>query len=196
MRSRGGCPRGTPASAAAAPLLARVVPGPHAEAGSRGQRPAEGGRPASDGAHEAFCPCHRVGARRTRLPRRGEWRRGRPHPSRPGPPSSPFAFRVGEEALALRGRGGVGPLPSPREGPASLGAGTRSFSNVPWAGGRGAWPGEGPWPGRRPSPPGRRARPRAALPHCSEGAWGGGVSAATGRVRARRPANGSQKPQP
>lgn len=179
MRSRGGRPRGTRGLGSRGPSAGAGRPG--AARGGREQGPAPGrGREARQrrgprgllslspcrGAANAAATAWRVTP--------GSQAHGRPHPSRPGPPSSPFAFWVGEEALALRGRRGVGPLPSPREGPASLGAGTRSFSNVPWAGGRGAWPGEGPWPGRRPSPPGRRARPRAALPHCSEGAWGWG----------------------
>lgn len=30
-------------------------------AGAGDQRPAEGGRPARDWAHEVFCPCHHIG---------------------------------------------------------------------------------------------------------------------------------------
>lgn len=174
MRSRGGRPCGTRGLGSRGPSAGAGRPG--AARGGREQGPAPSrGREARQRRGPrgllSLSPCR--GAANAAAT---AWRvtPGSPPPQPAWASLQPLCLPGRGGALALRGRGGVGPLPSPRERPASLGAGTRSSSNVPWAGGRGAWPGEGPWPGRRPSPPGRRARPRAALPHCSEGAWGWG----------------------
>lgn len=187
MRSRGGRPRGTRGLGSRGPSAGAGRPG--AARGGREQGPA---------------PSRGREARQRRGPRgllslspcRGRTPTAAPTPAGLGLPPAPLPSGSGRRPWPFGGGGERGPFPPPVR---ALPPWVLAPAPSPTCPGQGAEArGQARGPGRaagRHLPAGELG-PALPCRTALKASGGGGVSAATGRVRARRPANGSQKPQP